>query len=216
MTSQTNPFQQMNKLTRGVLVLSLLASVALGETSKGEIIYHELQLKSGRILHQAKIKSERASAVMILCKEGLISVPKSDLPQNVADLYPSDAEAESRERARNQQRADKAATERDQAAERAARELAARRLNGLQIDSWEAKKWGVLVKITNYTDQPRTGFVSDLILRKGGVSFEGASSGAPTPDTLLLPVPGGASRMFNIRFALVSDPSDASDVTWKK
>ena len=60
-------------------LLASLASRAADTGAAGP--WDTLVLKSGRVLHNAKVMSDEGDSLVIRCDEGLVKVPKSGLPQ---------------------------------------------------------------------------------------------------------------------------------------
>lgn len=48
-----------------------------------------LQLRGGRVLHNAKFMSDEGDSIIVHADEGLIKIAKSDLPQGAADAFPA-------------------------------------------------------------------------------------------------------------------------------
>gem|GEM_PF-2801745 len=177
----------------------------------------ELRLVSGRILHDAKIKSERPTTLMVWCKEGLVSVAKSDLPKDLAAIYKLDPQAAAEENERAQAAAKILEAAAEKAKQLTAEKRAAKLRDGLEIISWEAHVGAVNVTLINQTNMPQTGLVDALVLKKDGATYAGdfrVEQGERAGG--LLEVPGRAQRKFLIIFNGIADMSGANDVIWKQ
>jgi len=51
-----------------------------------------LKLNDGRVLHNVVVKSNEADSIVVRASEGLLKVAKANLPQDLADAYPSKPE----------------------------------------------------------------------------------------------------------------------------
>jgi hypothetical protein len=50
-----------------------------------------LRLNDGRVLHNVQVRSNEDNSIVVRADEGLVKIAKSNLPQDVADAYPSKA-----------------------------------------------------------------------------------------------------------------------------
>jgi hypothetical protein len=50
-----------------------------------------LELKDGRVLHNVRIMSDEPDGIVVRADEGLVKIPRSDLPQAVAGTFPAKA-----------------------------------------------------------------------------------------------------------------------------
>jgi hypothetical protein len=201
------------KLSRLGLFLFLPLAVCAADKSPPATV----TLRAGRVLHDAVVKSERATAVTFLCKEGLVSVAKTDLPPDLAARYPIDPGAKAKEAARENERAEKAEQARSKEAALYAEKKAAKRYDGLEIMAWEPFRGIVKVTLLNYTNLPQSALVSRLVLRKKGIAFEGDYiTGVPVPESGVIHVPGGVTKLLYIRFRELADSEGAEDLIWAK
>ena len=79
----------------GITVLCLAAACALGlpalSADTASASFPTLALLDGRVLHNARIISNKPDSVVIRADEGLMMISKTKLPESVAVLYPVQA-----------------------------------------------------------------------------------------------------------------------------
>ncbi|MEO7701848.1 MAG: hypothetical protein ABIZ04_21695 [Opitutus sp.] len=205
------------------LLYSLLASCTLYSAEQGAaaakaVALPDIVLTTGKVLHNASIKSQQSATVMILCKEGLLSVPKANLPKDLATLYPVDEKAAKAEASRARERSEKLAYAINVAAseKRIADDAKSQSkiLEGVEIVSFITRKEFVEITLSNTTPLPATVDISRLILLKNGSTYEGTVQ-RDFPSDKNLHIPGKARKTFQVRFRDVGDSSAASEVVWK-
>lgn len=70
-----------------VLLSALLSLAVAGIRAE---TYPQIDLRDGRVLHQARILSQDPASVTIYSQEGMIEVAKTELPDSLAARYPAD------------------------------------------------------------------------------------------------------------------------------
>lgn len=72
-----------------LVAFSLAPAVARADDSAASPAVAVLQLRDGRVLHNAKVIADEGDSVVIRSDEGLIKLAKTALPQTVAASYPA-------------------------------------------------------------------------------------------------------------------------------
>ena len=76
----------MKRLLRFLLLAAVLAGVAHAAELIGDI-----PLKTGKVLHHAKLISDQFDSLVVFSAEGMVKVRKADLPDALAKRYPERA-----------------------------------------------------------------------------------------------------------------------------
>ncbi len=74
-----------------MLAACLMSPASRGSEAAPPAQWATLELKGGRVLHNAKVIADEADSIVVRADEGLIKVSKASLPPAVAAFYPAKA-----------------------------------------------------------------------------------------------------------------------------
>ena len=70
------------------LLCLLLLVWAAGRPAGAAELVGDITLKSGKVLHHAKVLNDQYDSIVVFASEGMVKVKKSDLPAALAEKYP--------------------------------------------------------------------------------------------------------------------------------